>query len=122
MLRSLVAVAAVVAVAIPVGASGNMIQPTLHAKVTARSLSLTDSSGKSVKTLPQRSYRIVVKDLSKGQNFHLVGPSVNVKTKVVGRGTRTWIANLRPGTYVYKSDRNTKLRARFTVEPSPPPA
>jgi hypothetical protein len=122
MLRSLVAVAAVVAVAIPVGASGNMIQPTLNAKVTARSLSLTDSSGKSVKTLPQRSYRIVVKDMSKRQNFHLVGPSMNVKTKVVGRGTRAWILNLRPGTYVYKSDRNTKLRGTFTVEPSPPPA
>ena len=122
MLRTLVAVAAVVAVAIPVGASGNMIQPTLNAKVTARSLSLTDSSGKSVKTLPQRSYRIVVKDMSKGQNFHLIGPAVNRKTRVAARSSRTWIANLRPGKYVYKSDKNTKLRGTFTVEPSPPPA
>ena len=122
MLRSLVAVAAVVAVAIPVGASGNMIQPTLNAKVTARSLSLTDSSGKSAKTLPQRSYRIVVKDMTKGQNFHLVGPSVNMKTRVAAKSTRVWIAYLRPGKYVYKSDKNTKLRGTFTVEPNPPPA
>jgi hypothetical protein len=121
MLRSLVAVAAVVAVAIPAGASGNMIQPTLNAKVTARSLSLTDSSGKSVKTLPQRSYRILVKDMSKGQNFHLIGPAVNTKTRVAARSARTWILNLRPGKYVYKSDRNTKLRGTFTVESNPPP-
>ena len=104
------------------GASGNPIQPTLNAKVTARSISLTDSSGKPVKTLAQRSYRIVVKDSSKGQNFHLFGPAVNMKTKVAARSTRTWIVNLRPGKYVYKSDRNTKLRGTFTVEPNPPPA
>ena len=122
MLRSFVAVAAVVAVAIPVGASGNMIQPTLNAKVTARSLSLTDSSGKSVKTLPQRSYRIVVKDMSKAQNFHLIGPAVNRKTRVAATTTRTWIVNFRPGKYVYRSDRNTKLRGSFTVEPNPHPA
>ena len=122
MLRSLIAVAAVVAVSIPVGASGNPIQPTLNAKVTARSLSLTDESGKPVKSLVQRSYRIVVKDLSKGQNFHLIGPAVNMRTKVVATGTRTWIVNLRPGKYVYKSDRNTRLRGAFTVQPGPPPA
>jgi hypothetical protein len=122
MFRSLVAVAAVVAVSIPVGASGNPVQPTLNAKVTARSLSLTDSSGKPVRSLVQRSYRIVVKDASKGQNFHLLGPSVNMKTRVAATGTRTWIVSLRPGKYVYRSDRNTKLRGAFTVAPGPPPA
>jgi hypothetical protein len=122
MLRSFVAIAAVVAVSIPVGASGNPIQPTLNAKVTARSLSLTDSSGKPVTTLVQRSYRIVVRDSSKGQNFHLIGPSVNMKTRVAATGRRAWIVNLRPGKYVYKSDRNTKLRGAFTVAPGPPPA
>lgn len=122
MLRSLVAVAAVVAVSIPVGASGNPIQPTLNAKVTARSISLTDSSGNPVKSLVQRSYRIVVRDSSRGQNFHLFGPAVNRKTKVAATTTRTWIVNLRPGKYVYRSDRNTKLRGAFTVEAGPPPA
>jgi hypothetical protein len=122
MFRSLLAVAAVVALSVPVGASGNPIQPTLNAKVTARSIRLTDSSGKPVKLLIQRSYRIVVKDSSKGQNFHLVGPAVNMRTRVAATGTRTWIVNVRPGKYVYRSDRNTKLRGSFTVEPSPPPA
>ena len=122
MVRSLLAVATVVALSVPIGASGNPIQPTLSAKVTARSISLTDSSGKPVQTLAQRSYRIVVKDSAKGQNFHLFGPSVNVKTKVAARSSRTWIVNLRPGKYVYKSDKNAKLRKTFTVEPNPPPA
>jgi hypothetical protein len=122
MFRSLLVVAAVVAVSVPVGASGNPIQPTLKAKVTARSISLTDSSGTPVKLLAQRSYRIVVKDASKSQNFHLFGPAVNMKTKIAVTSTRTWIVNLRPGKYVYRSDRNTKLRGAFTVEPGPPPA
>ena len=122
MFRSLLAVAAAVAVSIPMGASGSPIQPTLTAKVTARSISLTDSSGNRVKSLVQRSYRIVVRDSSRGQNFHLFGPAVNMKTKVAARGTRTWIVNLRPGKYVYKSDRNTRLRGAFTVQPGPPPA
>jgi len=122
MFRSLLAVGAAVAVSIPVGASGNPIQPTLKAKVTARSISLTDSRGSPVKALLQRSYRIVVKDSSTGQNFHLFGPAVNMKTKVGATTTRTWIVNLRPGKYVYKSDRTTKLRGAFTVEAGPPPA
>jgi hypothetical protein len=122
MVRLLLAVAAVVALSVPIGASGSPIQPTLSAKVTARSISLTDSSGKPVRSLAQRSYRIVVKDSAKGQNFHLIGPAVNAKTRVAARGARTWILNLRPGKYVYKSDKNTKLRGTFTVESNPPPA
>ena len=121
MFRTLLAVA-IVAVSVPVGASGNPIQPTLNAKVTARSISLTDSSGKPVQLLVQRSYRIVVKDSAKRQNFHLVGTAVNMKTRVAATGTRTWIVNLRPGKYVYRSDRNAKLRGTFTVGSEPPPA
>ena len=91
MLRSLAAVAAVVAVAIPAGASGNMIQPTLNAKVTARSISLTDSSGQvredaAPALVPDRR-----QGLSKGQNFHLIGPAVNMKTRVAATSARTWI-------------------------------
>ena len=73
MLRSLVAVAAAVAVALPLTASGNTVRPQLDAKVTARSISLTDTNGQRVQVLPQNTYRIVVKDSSKAQNFHLVG-------------------------------------------------
>jgi len=122
MLRFLVALGAVVAVSIPLAAGGTPVLPQLDAKVTARSISLTDAQGQRVRSLPQNSYRIVVKDVSKTQNFHLVGPLVNMKTKVAATGTRSWVVNLRPGTYVYKSDRKTKLYRTFTVESNPPPA
>ena len=121
MFRLLLAMAAVVAVSIPAAASGSPIQPTLTAKVTGRSISLTDSDGKPVRLVVQRSYRIVVRDSSKSQNFHLFGPGVNVRTKVAATGTRTWLVDLRPGKYVYRSDRSAKLRGEFSVRSNPPP-
>ncbi|MEK6275430.1 MAG: hypothetical protein AABM30_08840 [Actinomycetota bacterium] len=122
MLRFPVTLAAIAAVSLPVGASGSPIQPQLNAKVSSRAISLTDAQGQRVKVLQQNSYRLVVKDSSTTQNFHLVGPRVDLKTKVSATGNRAWIANLRPGRYVYWSDRSTTLRGTFTVKPGPPPA
>jgi hypothetical protein len=99
-----------------------MIQPQLNAKVSARSISLTDASGRQVRVLLRNSYRIVVKDSSKAQNFHLVGPGVNLRTRLAATGTRAWVVELQPGKYVYRSDKNTKLRGTFTVREGPPPA
>jgi hypothetical protein len=103
-------------------ASGSPIQPQLNAKVTSRSIALTDGQGKRVRTLSQRSFRIVVRDSSTGQNFHLVGPRVDLKTKVSATGKRVWSVGFGTGTYVYQSDSNSKLRGSFTVLSSPPPA
>jgi len=120
MLRSLVAASAVLAAALPLSASGNAVVPRLNARVTARSISLTDANGRRVRILQQNSYRIVVRDSSKAQNFHLVGTGVNLRTKVPARVTRTWNVYLRPGTYVYESDRNANLRGAFRVTGVPP--
>jgi hypothetical protein len=120
MLRSLIAVAAVVAVSLPLSASGNPVLPQLNARVTARSISLTDSKGQRVRVLLESEYRIVVKDTSKTQNFRLVGTGINLRTKVPGTGTRTWSLYLSAGTYVYRSDRNRKLRGTFKVTGGPP--
>jgi hypothetical protein len=122
MFRPLLTTGVLAAALLPLGASGNPIQPQLNAKVSARTISLTDAKGQRVRTLLQNSYRIVVRDSSKAQNFHLVGPGVNLKTARSATGTRTWVVNLRPGSYVYRSDRSPKLRGRFTVKDSPPPA
>lgn len=122
MLRSLLALVALAAASLPLAASGNPIKPQLNAKVSARSISLTDANAQRVRGLFQNSYRIVVRDSSKTQNFHLVGPGVNLRTRLAARSTREWSANLRPGTYVYKSDGSTKLRGTFTVKAGPPPA
>ncbi len=122
MLRPLLVIAAVVTVSLPLAASGSPGHPRLNGKLGPRSISLTDASGQQVKSLRQNSYRLVVKDSSKAQNFHLVGPGVNVKTSLAATGTRAWNVYLRPGTYVYRSDGNAKLRGTFRVKPGPPPA
>ena len=121
MLRPLLAITAIVIFS-PMAASGNPGLPRLNGNLSARSISLTDANGQRVKVLRQNSYRFVVKDASKAQNFHLVGPGVNRKTQVAATGTRDWTIYLRPGIYVYKSDGNPKLRGTFRVEPGPPPA
>jgi plastocyanin len=58
---------------------------------------------------------LTIKDASEKDNFRLVGPGVNRATGVAFRGTVKWTVALRAGTYVYRSDRNKKLRGKFTV-------
>ena len=122
MLRPLLAAAFVGALALPVSASSTPGLPELTAKVTARSISLTTSDGERVVRLQPNAYRFVVKDQTSTQNFHLVGPSVNRRTKVPAKVTATWTIYLRPGTYTYRSDKRPSLSATFTVRRGPPPA
>jgi len=97
------------------------VVPRLTAKVTARAISLKDAAGVRVRTLPQNTYKVAVSDTAKTQNFHLSGPGVNRKTKVAARTKTTWTITLQPGTYVYRSDKNRKLRRTFIVSSVPPP-
>jgi opacity protein-like surface antigen len=120
MLRPLL-VAASVAALTPLGASGSAIQPQLTATVTARGIALRAEDGSRVQSLQQNSYRIVVSDRTKSQNFHLIGPSVNLRTRVPAKTSTSWTVYLRPGTYVYRSDKNARLRGTFTVTGQPPP-
>ena len=122
MLRPLLALVFAGALTLPVSASSTPGLPELTAKVTARSISLTTSDGQRVDRLEPNTYRFVVKDLTSKQNFHLVGPSVNRRTKVPAKATTTWTIYLRPGTYSYRSDKRPGLSATFTVRRGPPPA
>ena len=122
MLRPLLAVAVLGAFTLAVPASGTPGLPELTAKVTARSISLTDADGQRVTRLAPNYYRFLVKDLTRRQNFHLVGPSVNKRTKVPTTTTTSWTAYLRPGIYTYRSDKRPSLSGTFTVRPGPPPA
>jgi hypothetical protein len=122
MLRPLLATAFLAALTLPVSASSTPGLPELTAKVTARSISLTTSDGQRVEQLQPNTYRFIVKDLTSKQNFHLVGPSVNRRTKVPAKATTTWTIYLRPGTYTYRSDKRPSLSATFTVRRGPPPA
>jgi hypothetical protein len=120
MLRPLLAASALAALALPLGASGTMVRPTLTAKVTARSISLVKEDGTRVRVLQPNAYRVVVRDASATQNFHLTGPSVNARTKVPAKTTATWNVDLQPGNYTYRSDKNTRLRGTFVVAGVPP--
>ena len=120
MLRLLLAGSALVALALPVSAGGSMIRPTLTAKVTKTSITLTRQDGARVRTLQPNAYRIVVRDATTAQNFHLVGPSLNVRTRIATKATATWFVNLTPGSYTYRSDRNKRLRGSFVVAGVPP--
>jgi hypothetical protein len=122
MLRPLLAAALLVALTLPMSASSTPGLPELTAKVTARSISLTDADGRRVTELAPNGYRFIVKDLTRAQNFHLIGPSVNRRTKVPAKVTTSWTVYLGPGTYTYRSDKRATMSGTFTVRPGPPPA
>jgi hypothetical protein len=122
MLRPLLAAAFVGALTLPVSASSTPGLPELTAKVTARSISLTTSEGQRVDRLQSNTYRFIVKDLTSRQNFHLVGPSVNRRTRVPAKTQTTWTIYLAPGMYTYRSDKRPGMTVTFTVRRGPPPA
>ena len=78
------------------------------------SISLKKSSGGSAKTLAAGKYSILVRDLSKSHNFHLIGPGVNKSTGVRFTGRVTWTVKLRKGVYRFQSDAD-KARVKGTV-------
>jgi hypothetical protein len=81
-----------------------------------KTISLKTASGAAVKKLAAGRYRLSVKDMTKADNFHLIGPGANKKTGVKFRGTTTWIVVLRKAkTYTVRSDATTKLRKTFKV-------
>ena len=91
----------------------------LNAKVgPKRTISLKTASGAAVKTLKAGAYRIAVRDASKSDNFHLVGPGVNKKTGVKFRGSVTWKLKLKAGKHTFRSDAHKKLRRAFMVTPA----
>jgi hypothetical protein len=101
---------------------GNVPQPPpppvvrrLTASVSATAISVKTSSGARARVVAAGSYRISVRDRSKTQNFHLIGPGVNRKTTVAGTARPTWSVRLRAGRYSYRSDKKRRLRGAFTV-------
>lgn len=95
--------------------------PKLTGRVKGRTITLKNAAGKLVKAIPAAKYKIVVKDLTKADNFHLKGPSANKKTGVKFKGTKTWTVTLGAGSYVYRSDAHRKMRKTFKVIKPPTP-
>ena len=80
------------------------------------SISLKKSSGASARTLKAGSYSVAVRDRSKTDNFHLVGPGVNKSTSVGFVGSRAWTVSLKKGIYRFQSDpHKTRLKGTIRV-------
>lgn len=80
-----------------------------------KAISLKTAAGGRVSSLKAASYRITVRDLTRADNFHLVGPGVNRKTRIRAKTTVTWTLSLRAGRYTYRSDATRRLRGSFVV-------
>ena len=80
-----------------------------------RRISLRNASGAKVKRLKAGRYRITVRDVTRADNFHLVGSGVNRKTGVKAKSTVTWTVRFKSGPVVYRSDAHRKLRGSFAV-------
>jgi len=93
--------------------------PKLSGKVgPGKTISLRTAAGTAVKTLTAGAYELTVRDSTTKDNFHVLGASVNRKTGVTFRGTRTWTVTFRAGkTYTVRSDATAKLRKTFKVKP-----
>jgi hypothetical protein len=84
-----------------------------------KTISLKTASGGTVKTLKSGSFKILVKDMTKTDNFHLLGPGVNRKTPVKAKATATWTLKLKPGKYSVRSDAHKTLLRKFSVRAAP---
>jgi hypothetical protein len=78
---------------------------------------LENKGGSPFRALKAGKYTVTVQDFSQQQNFHLVGPGLNVKTSVKGKGSSGWAVVLRAGTFRYFSDGSpTRLKGSFSVK------
>ena len=97
--------------------------PKAPTKLLARigpgaTIALTNAAGKRASRVKAGRYRITVRDVSRTDNFHLSGPSVNRKTGVAFKGSATWTVSLRAGRYTYRSDTSKKLKGTLVVTPA----
>jgi hypothetical protein len=80
-----------------------------------KAISFRRSSGAKVVTIKAGKAKITVRDLTKKDNFHLIGPGANAKTGVAFKGTKTWALTLRKGLYRFRSDAHPTLKGSFRV-------
>ena len=83
-----------------------------------RTISLKTASGARVKSVTAGRYKISVRDASRVDNFHLIGPRINKRTGIKARTTTTWSVTFRSGPVRYRSDASKKLRGSFAVRAS----
>lgn len=95
---------------------------TLRATVgPGPSISLMTASRRPVAAIESGEYRIVVRDRSRSENFHLTGPDVNRRTGVRFHGTQVWHVDIGGSVpyghrYAFFSDSGpARLRGWFRI-------
>lgn len=118
MNRIRLVLAVLVACALWVAASASAATTLVATVGPGSTVVLKTGGGQVVKSLKAGSYTIVVRDRSKGLNFHLQGPTneLNRSTTLKFTGKTTWRLKLAKGKYQYYSDRGgSKLKRGFRV-------
>lgn len=95
---------------------GTVVTPPVTQKLagsvgpgTKITLARTAKAGKTV---------ITIRDRTKKDNFHLVGPGVNKRTGVAFTGTVKWTVTLKAGAYTFRSDAHRSLKGTLKVSPA----
>ena len=78
-------------------------------------ITLTDSSGEEVTTLPAGDYTVEVQDLSTVHNFHLPGGDVDETTPVQEVVDPPFEVTLTAGEYTFICDPHPRMSGSFTV-------
>jgi hypothetical protein len=113
-ISALVAVAAALVLAAP--ATPRALPQLFGAVGPGSVLTFKNKADKPVRALKPGKYTISVQDRSKTQNFHLVGPGLNVKTSVKRVSSSGWAVVLKQGTFRYYSDAApSRLKGSFRV-------
>jgi hypothetical protein len=89
----------------------------LHGSVVPGHITLKGGLGRPFLHGRRGDYRITVTDSSRADDFHLVGPGINIViTSIPFVGTRSGELTLWPGTYRYFSDSHrAAMKGSFTV-------
>jgi hypothetical protein len=125
--------AALAVLALPAGAARSDDNPVLDAIVGTNDgfdITLNDSSGRKILSIPAGTYTIVVHDRSAIHNFHLASnadPTVDFRTDVPFVGDMTFVATFKAGIrYAYACEPHWQvMNGSFAVDrpgsPPPPP-
>ena len=78
-------------------------------------ITLKDTTGANVTTLPAGDYTLKVMDYSSIHNFVLEGEGVDAGTDVRARGEMTFQISLQPGDYTFVCDPHPNMKGAVTV-------
>lgn len=105
----IVALAAIAALVVAVGAQARPVAPTLNGTVGPGFTITLTQGGKKVTSLKAGSYTFKIADKSPIHNFHLTGPGVNKSTSVPAVSVSSWTLTLKKGTYKFVCDPHAPL-------------